>query len=663
MKKTHIGKSIFRDNVGFSFGLFFMYAVMIVLVFFSLLLPGSLRSAVDDFITDYKLENAWITAMPMYDPPIEKLKKINNVCEINQSFTTDVDIKINGEDGFSARIFSVSDDDTLMFHTYSEDENATPDSVSITYRFATLNSVSPGDTVTVEAPNGNTDLKIGRIITTPEGIICSKDDLAQSDAYSFCYLYLPRDEVDRIFGTNGLSNRFSIWFDDGTTTEEMQKAVKEAEDILGESVISSVVFETSQFKSFIDCELDSLDSAIRYMLYIIFFIGICFSCFFVYQIIDKERKTIGLLRALGYSKSKIFAYFFKYIGGLSVSAAIAGGIAGICLVRLSAGVYLKQLSIPDIAYIIPPLPFVKFFSMYFISVFLSCVLSSGKITGIDPCEAYGGVVPNKGGTSGLVSRLKLPVFAKISVTSLSRHIFRLLATALCISVCIMLTMMSVSTKTSEQNAIPATFGDKFRYDVSLRVSGDDSVLQDIKDNENTEKVNECISFRGTLSFNGKTEYSLFNALKDDHSLFVLYDPSGNSIDVPENGILLNLLSVSLGIIIIYNMVMLSANEKRVEYATLLALGIKTKEIFTMAFFENILEYIPAVILAIPLGVFSSLRLMFVMCTQAHAYPTYLFGASFAASCTVSLIYIFVGVLLTIIKVKRIDPALSLNFGE
>lgn len=768
MKKSHIFKGILLNNIGFSAGMFVMYLVMVIVVFFSLLLPGSVRSALDNFITDYRLADAWITVAPMGDPPTESLKKIDGISGMDLSFAIDADMIVNGEDGYSARIFSISDDDTLRIHTYSEDENKTPDSVGMTQRFAETHSVSVGDTVTLRTPNGNVDLNVGSIVTTPEAISCSVDDLAQNDQYGFCYLYLPREEFDEIFGTEGMVNRFSLYFNDGTTTEEMTAAVKSAEEILGRSVVSSVVFETSQFRSSIKSELDAFENTVRFTLFIIFFIGICFSSFFAYQIVDRERRTIGLLRALGYSKSKVFFLFFRYIGGLSVIAAVAGGIIGCFLVGFAADVYLKRFSIPSIVFEAKPSEMILFFSIYFISVFLSCLFSSGKISGVNPCEAYGGGSEAETDTSNRISRLALPVFMKITVTTMWRHKWRQLAASMCIAVCIMLMIMSVATKASEKQAVPATFGSRLLYDVMLRISDDAGTLQSISDNENTDAVDECIIFRSTISFNGKKESTMINAINGDHELLELSDSSGCLIKDTKNGILLDewfagiigakvgdivtvdslelevtglvneyidstqyvsyetaallghpltntalvrlkdpsdqrgaikkykqlegvnfgtsmasyrnscednfkplgtvldifaVLSVLLGTIIIYNMVMLNLNEKKIEYATLLALGIRNREIFTMAFVENILEYIPAVVLAIPLGMYSALTLMTIMSTDMHSYPMYHMAFSVVISCILSLLYIFMGVFLTIRRVKRIDPALSLNFGE
>ena len=768
MKKGNIEKSIFRDNIGLTIGLLVMYTIMIILVFFSSVLPGSLKRSYDEFLVDYCLADAWINVMPGNDYPVDELKKIDHLAEVCPSFALDADIKFKGNENCSARIFTVSDTDLQRFYAYDGENVINTGSLYISQRFASIHSICVGDIISVMTPSGQKDLPISGIITTPESMVCARDDFSRNDSYDFCYLYIPSVLAEKTFGTGGIVNRFSLYFDDGTTIGEMESAIDEAEDIIGPRALSSVIYETSQFKYIVESEMTALPSILKYMVLVIFFVGVCFSSLFICQIVEKERRTIGLLRALGFSKSRVVTLFIQYAGILSIAAALIGITIGYILVETASDIFLLQFSVPEFKADFETGRFLIFLLMYFAAVLLSNVFSLKKVVGIDPSEAYSGAIQTDKELPGWFSKSKIPVLIKITSASIVRHTGRFLASSFCISACVMLLVMSISTKASEKQGEPAVFGGRYRYDVMLRTDGKNFDINSVSEKDFAEDYTEYIAFSERISFGEKGEEVQINAIPDETNLLVLSDAKENRLYPSDGGILLDdwfarrigagkgdivkvgdtelevtgilyeyidttqyinertaellgystqntvivklregadetkalnemkqipgvyfgtlinsykqsylnnigsmefvlniftVLSILLGIIIIYNMVILKANEKRLEYATLLALGIWNKEILSMAFVENILEYIFAIAFAFFTGRYASVGLMEKMGASGRSYPVYHLGESFLTACLFSLLFVFAGVLITIIKVKKIDPALSLNIDE
>lgn len=768
MKNSHIGKSIFKNNIGFSIGLLFIYVVMIIIAVFSLFLPDSLKGSLSSFIENYNLADAWITVTPSRNYPIDALKSIGNVADVDPVFTIDIDISFAGNDACSARVFTVSDTSKQRFFVYEGGDAGGIGTLGISQRFASTYSLSVGDTLILKTPFGQKDMEIASIVTTPESMVCLRDDLSRNDAYDFCYLYIPYEEADAMFGIGGFVSRFSFFFEDGTDVSEMEAALREAEDILGTAVVSSTLYKTSQFKADINEEMNALSDTIRFMSLVVYSIGLCFSALFVFQIVNKERKTIGLLRALGYSKRDVFRIFLRYVGALSLFAVLIGGFIGGFLVRMSFNVYLTEFSIPEVSIVIDPLRTVLCIGAYFMSVCIACTISSGKITGVDPCEAYGGEIPGDVAIPAWLSRLKLPTLLKITVTSMWRQLGRLLATSICIAACIMLLMMSISTKASEMRAIPVTFDERYRFDISARIDGSKATNEFITGCDGVASYGTYVAFREVVGCRGEQKASTIQTVPERGDLLILPGADGERLYPTDGGILLDrwfadeigvgvgdrvtvgsvelevtgivdeyidstqyiteatasalghstpntalirlekgadratvlngirqlpgvyfasltennrnscvdnfsalgmvldifaYAAIILGLAIVYNMVMLRADEKKTEYATLLELGINNKELFLMAFVENGIEYIPAVIFALIAGRYTSLHLMAVMSTGGHSYLPYRLGTFFAVACALSFIYVFAGAFLTIVKVKKIDPALSLNTGN
>ena len=503
------------------------------------------------------------------------------------------------------------------------------------------------------------------------------------------------------------------------------------------------------------------------MLRLIFLIGICFSAFFVYQVVAKERNTIGILLALGYSRIGIFGVFLRYVAGLALLGEIIGSAIGIVLVKYAANIYLVEFSLPSLSISYDLNRIILLLILYIFTVVFTCLVSSGNISRVDPCEAYGGYIQKDIKIPRGVANTRMPIFPKLAILSLYRKKWRTLAMSLCISACIVLLIMAISIKFSEQQAFPANFGQRYTYDISLRTDGNHDTFKYIKKYKKTEETCNYIAFRKSIKFNNKKKTTQISTIENNSDLLSAYDSAGNRLN-PEDGIILDswfadkigategnyvklgkhrlkvtgiadeyidgtqyiskktakkcghskynttlvklgenvdgakalkhfkkddgvyfgslisgyeelckdsfkaigsiinifvCLAVMLGSIIIYNMVTLSAHEKQREYAILLALGIWNKEIFEMAFIENINEYLLAIISAIPIGYYTSIGLMRLMGTEGHSFPSFHMKIAVLFACIISLIYIIVGVIETFRKVKKIDSAIALNYNE
>ena len=116
---------------------------------------------------------------------------------------------------------------------------------------------------------------------------------------------MPRADFDSVFHTNNLSNWRSFLFDEGLSVEQKDKAIDKACELLGNNVQSSEIYERSKAKVIFDANVDSLSSTCNIFPYVIFIILLVCASLFLNQIINNQRKKIGLLRGLGYKSSLI----------------------------------------------------------------------------------------------------------------------------------------------------------------------------------------------------------------------------------------------------------------------------------------------------------------------------------------------------------------------
>ncbi len=125
------------------------------------------------------------------------------------------------------------------------------------------------------------------------------------------------------------------------------------------------------------------------------------------------------------------------------------------------------------------------------------------------------------------------------------------------------------------------------------------------------------------------------------------------------------ISLILGIVILYNMVALNILKRQRTNATLSVLGATGKEFAVIAMCENAILYFLALIPACPTAYFASKFLLTIVSSDAGGQylPIVHFWEIIVISAVLSLIYLTVGILVTLNKIRKTDLAVALNSSE
>lgn len=759
-------RSIIKKSKGLTVGLWLLFFLMTVIVITVLVLPDSVIGTVENFLTDYGMPQAWVTTKPGAVRTFE----IEGISSVEADFAADMIFKNSEDAPLSLRVFSMEPDSRRDCYAVEETENDSGlPGMRITFHFAEVSGIHVGDTLTVMTPRGAREVFVDALISLPEGIVCVRDETSWQDSDDFGYAYFSREDYDGLFGTVGFANQWFVRFDDGLTHEQKEAALAALAAELDINADTAVLFETSAVRQTLDTIFDALTTACLYFPMAIFVVGLFFCGLFVRQLVMRDRKKIGLLRALGYSARQILTVFLIYIVLLCVSALLPGIFAGALTVRAIADIFRNMYALPGIEYSFSPLLILLFLLLVLLTGAVSCLASARSISGIDPCEAYSDLPPAAGKLPRWFSKLHAEPFTKTAVGSVLRNRSRFFRSVLSVCACIVLMMGALLYRASQNEVFPVTFGGRFCYDFTACVSEGGDVLSEIRAVDGVDAAEPVIAFSSTLGHDGETAKVLVNGLCDGTELVVPRDLSGTPLS-PGDGIILDewtakelgirendtvtlgdlelrvegiarelvnstqyisaetaaLLGESqydmvavklaaeadrdavlraaaefpgcvgttqlshqehsyrdmirlvnimlgivtgialfLGIVIIYNMVVLNLNERRCTYATLSALGATAKDFAVIALWENLLLYIAALILACPIAYFVAKQFLAAMSNGSGGQylPIIHPGRILLISAALSIIYLIVGMAVTLIKILRSDPAPILNVGE
>ena len=458
-------------------------------------------------------------------------------------------------------------------------------------------SYNIGDSVSIY----NNDYTIVGIVSNP--LILSKTgELAQiSNDYLDTIVYFSSDfnPFNGYMPTTDiyihLNNNYSYFSKNYEVNRD--NLVNELKEYYNEDNYSILTLNQNLSFAFLDNITDKVD--VIAMLFPIFFILVValVTLTNMSRLIDEERKSIGCLKSLGYSNSKII---FKYLSFAFIATLIG------CLLGLVSGVFI----IPNIVY----QAFAGMFNMpkmtKSISFSIGLITSIGMIL-ITLLVTF--IVSHKT-TSEIPSRLfvqnKLKPGKKILLERIS----------------FIWNKISFRYKSTIRNM----FRFKSRF-IMIVVS---------------------ISLSTLLVMAG---LGLYDVAKGDLVVEGFRIDSTDTIKVISIAIII--FALLLSILVLYNLTTMNIGEREREIATLKVLGYQVNEVNGFIYREIFIMSLIGIIIGIPLGV---LFLLLVFNMMNFGSISNIKWTSYILALVISILFIFIVFLLTKKKIKRVDMNDSLK---
>lgn len=134
--------------------------------------------------------------------------------------------------------------------------------------------------------------------------------------------------------------------------------------------------------------------------------------------------------------------------------------------------------------------------------------------------------------------------------------------------------------------------------------------------------------------------------------------SQSALDIVFYGLII--LAIFIGLIIIFNMIVIVVNERKFEYATLIALGVEKKRFRKNIFMENFILYLLSLAIAVVPSYFLSIIILDSMSGHLQEFPFINIPQSYLITIIISVVYIISGIVYTMRRIRTINPAVELN---
>ena len=413
----------------------------------------------------------------------------------------------------------------------------------IEQQFANYYKINRGSTLSTIIDGKKYPLKVIGTVGSPEYIysLRSENDLMAAPG-SFGVLYVPNSMADEMLSSKGIYNEIAVYLNNPDQQDEVISRVK---SILAPYGIKQTIKRKDQLSNVIvQNELKGL--AKLAVIFPILFLSVAALVMYIMlvRMVKNQRGQIGVLRAMGFSKKRIWLHYLLYSLLIGLVGSVTGALAGFALGKPLTEMYTTYFQIPVLS-----------IKIYWAELFFGtgltlafCLLAGLQATSgvlkLSPIEAMRPEVPRSFQKPWLervaLHRMALSVTSKIILRNFFRNGLRTLLTSAGTILTVGLVVVSLffidamdflttQQLTTQTNDMKVSFAKPLSAGVALEI-------EKIRGVDRAEPILEMpVELR-----NGSLKQNVaLNGLNRDTTFFHLKDPAGRAVRIPSEGLLLS----------------------------------------------------------------------------------------------------------------------------
>ena len=208
--------------------------------------------------------------------------------------------------------------------------------------FAYGEDISPGDSVEVQTSVGYVEYDIVGLAFSPEHIMMPFNPQSVIPLPgSLAIIYMPIDSLREAFGfPDGYINELLFLFDGTAEPDTVMNGITEA--LSADTITFTQQRDELYGYSLIKEDLEQGGGFTGAIALLILMAAFFVTYSFFSRVVDEERKQIGVMRALGYSRGSVLASYLYMASLIGLGGSIAGVLLGVPIGRWLAGVYIDM---------------------------------------------------------------------------------------------------------------------------------------------------------------------------------------------------------------------------------------------------------------------------------------------------------------------------------
>ena len=421
-----------------------------------------------------------------------------------------------------------------------------PEGVLVESHFAKTYNLHPGDTVTPIIMGKKMTFTVRGVVASPEYLIVSPSrQEVMPSARTFGVFFISLNELQRLTKAEGQVNDFCLLFAPNADADTVVKAARSA--LASYGVESATLAKDQPSAAALKLDLEGYREMSETIPALILLVAALSLYVMLGRMVRSQRRQIGLMRALGYSRRQVAAHYLAFALLIGATGAVVGAGLGVLLARGITASYANELGIPLIQ--------VRFYpDLLLEGVLISLALAA--LAGWGPTRAISRLQPAQAmrldpaealarGRRTLLERL-LPWDFSLIVRMALRNVFRArrraASTWISIVFATMLVLMSWGMWDSMNYMLDRNFRQIERWDALAVFSQPQTaeVLNEVRHWEGVREVTPALVFPVTLKADGQHKDVLLNALPPDQTMhqWSIHDGVSPQEALQDDGILL-----------------------------------------------------------------------------------------------------------------------------
>lgn len=525
-------------------------AIIITGIFVFTAVSNSAKN-LNDSINDYYIETNFADIFVKGSTFPEKLEKqLPGTHEINEAevrivFDTKFITDEKDED-VNVRVISVDKYENKINELFMKSGKRILDEKDaiLIEQFAVARNISVGDEIKIKINGRQISFNVSGIASSSEYAYMMENEQSMlPDPEGFGVVYLEEDYLRKIYSSRGNFNEILLTVNND---DNIDKTADQIEDELDKYGVSRIIKKSDQLSNnMLSQEISGLEMMSQSIpVVFLVFAGIMLSSM-LSRIVKKDRTSIGVLKALGFTDGEIVIHYLKYAAIVGITGGVIGSILGTALSGVMTSYYLVFFSIPMLTVKV-------YYYRIIISVVLSllfCIISGfwgvKGIVKINPAESMKPESPKKGKRL-LVENIKffwshIPFSWKIVVRNIFREKkkFAFIGAAVAITCGMMImTIWMIDVIDVMFNRHYSEFS-KVQYNVSFDSFKDESVLNEFAEAVNISDMEGRIELPFEIENGRYSKIVSVIGLNEDTVFYGFRDMKNNEVQVPSQGILLS----------------------------------------------------------------------------------------------------------------------------
>lgn len=560
MKKLSL--MVLRDikkNKGQYIAVILVVIIGIALYNASYLSYQNLKNSTDYYYDEYRLPHLFIKLSKTPESIAGKIEEIEGVSKVQGRLVFDVPMDLPGyENKVRARVISVPFSNLGALNRLHIEEGsyisgAQQGQVLVEKQFWEYHRLKAGTDLYPVINGKRIKLTAQGKVVSPEYIypIPSAQQL-MPDNERFAILYVEHRLAQQLFGYEGTVNDIIVELESAHRAEGVRKAL---EDLLRPYGLITVTERKDQISyRMLDNEMKQLESMGLAYPVIFLLIASIVIYMLLLRLVDNQRRQIGVLMAMGFSKREILFHYLKYALFIGFAGSLAGSILGLWLGNVLTRYYLTFFNIPVLK--------VK---IYYGNVLIGIAMSlafcgiagfnaARRVLGIAPAEAMRPAAP-PGGSKWWGERIfpylnRIRISWRLTFRNLWRNKVRTLFTVFGITATVGL-MISILFMLDAMDFLFAdAFGENQVYDYKLTFTKDmgEDVINDLAEFEEVDHAEPIAEYPFKIELGWKEKDAVIVGIEKGSDLYKLRNPEGNRVYPPGSGILLaDVLARQIGV--------------------------------------------------------------------------------------------------------------------